>query len=130
MGWPWWWYRSGISKGLDMIDIWLYPVLGAVCFSGNLYGPLEWSNFTSQRPRFSTTVYVTKTVVAVLYKWSDIILIDYKICCTVLAETSLYRSDADFSCLDGTIKIPFDRVNDDYCDCRDGSDEPGKGIVY
>lgn len=26
---------------------------------------------------------------------------------------------------EGAITIPFSRINDDYCDCPDGSDEPG-----
>jgi protein kinase C substrate 80K-H len=32
----------------------------------------------------------------------------------------------EFTCLDGSEKIPLRRVNDDYCDCADGSDEPGR----
>mmetsp|Transcript_262 Transcript_262/g.380 ORF Transcript_262/g.380 Transcript_262/m.380 type:complete len:268 (-) Transcript_262:256-1059(-) len=30
-----------------------------------------------------------------------------------------------FSCFDKTEVIPYDHVNDDFCDCPDGSDEPG-----
>ncbi|KZC14414.1 PREDICTED: glucosidase 2 subunit beta [Dufourea novaeangliae] len=40
-------------------------------------------------------------------------------------KSSLYSPDRDFQCLDGSLLIPFTRVNDDYCDCADGSDEPG-----
>lgn len=38
---------------------------------------------------------------------------------------SLYNPNMDFKCLDGSNTVPFIQVNDDYCDCDDGSDEPG-----
>ncbi|XP_072950065.1 glucosidase 2 subunit beta [Epargyreus clarus] len=42
-----------------------------------------------------------------------------------LSKASLYSPTKDFTCFDGTLTIPFSHVNDDYCDCFDGSDEPG-----
>lgn len=44
------------------------------------------------------------------------------------ADQHLYKPDSggQFACLsDPSIRIPFGQVNDDYCDCPDGSDEPG-----
>jgi hypothetical protein len=43
---------------------------------------------------------------------------------------SLYQKYAPtssnlWSCLDGSRSIMWSAVNDDYCDCPDGSDEPG-----
>jgi len=32
-----------------------------------------------------------------------------------------------FACFDGELSITWSSVNDDYCDCNDGSDEPGTG---
>lgn len=42
-----------------------------------------------------------------------------------LSNRHFYDESKPFTCLDGSGTIPFDRVNDDYCDCSDGSDEPG-----
>lgn len=44
-----------------------------------------------------------------------------------LAERYLpLKSDSGlWSCVDESKKIPWSAVNDDYCDCSDGSDEPG-----
>uniref|UniRef100_A0A915DVQ9 Glucosidase 2 subunit beta n=1 Tax=Ditylenchus dipsaci TaxID=166011 RepID=A0A915DVQ9_9BILA len=40
-------------------------------------------------------------------------------------KAALYQQSDEFQCLDGSKTIPFEHVNDDYCDCADGSDEPG-----
>ncbi|KAH8264461.1 hypothetical protein KR038_008872 [Drosophila bunnanda] len=50
----------------------------------------------------------------------------------IIRGTRLFDYDAykpnfegKFRCLDGTKEIPFDHLNDNYCDCEgDGSDEP------
>jgi len=35
------------------------------------------------------------------------------------------HDDQEFQCLYSKEFISFDAVNDNYCDCKDGSDEPG-----
>ena len=42
-----------------------------------------------------------------------------------IVAAQLYDATRDFKCLDGSATIKFAAVNDDYCDCADGSDEPG-----
>ncbi|XP_039971424.1 glucosidase 2 subunit beta [Xiphias gladius] len=42
-----------------------------------------------------------------------------------LTKRQFYEEGKPFTCLDDSRTISFDRVNDDYCDCQDGSDEPG-----
>lgn len=42
-----------------------------------------------------------------------------------LSEAGLYAPGDTFTCLDGKLTIKYTQVNDDFCDCADGSDEPG-----
>jgi len=42
-------------------------------------------------------------------------------------EHGAYSSTTPFNCKDGIGNIPAHAVNDDFCDCTDGSDEPGTG---
>ncbi|XP_059891816.1 glucosidase 2 subunit beta-like [Gadus macrocephalus] len=42
-----------------------------------------------------------------------------------LSYKRFYRERKSFLCIDGSKMILFEQVNDDYCDCDDGSDEPG-----
>ncbi|KAF9194871.1 hypothetical protein BGZ51_007091 [Haplosporangium sp. Z 767] len=41
------------------------------------------------------------------------------------AKLYLPDNSNNWKCLDGSKSIPFSAVNDDFCDCPDGSDEPG-----
>ncbi|RIB21872.1 glucosidase II beta subunit-like-domain-containing protein [Gigaspora rosea] len=42
------------------------------------------------------------------------------------SKAHLYEAKGpDWTCLDGSATIPYEAINDDFCDCADGSDEPG-----
>lgn len=52
-------------------------------------------------------------------------------------QSSFYVPNEEnmFGCIESGEKIPFNRLNDNYCDCLDGSDEPGtnacpNGLFY
>ncbi|MDP2437503.1 MAG: hypothetical protein Q8P67_17300, partial [archaeon] len=40
-------------------------------------------------------------------------------------ERAAAYSGTHYTCDGGAVKLPASRLNDDYCDCGDGSDEPG-----
>ena len=74
----------------------------------------------------STYSFVSGIVEIIFYKYWGIKLCDYTKFSWFALELSFYVPGKDFTCLDGSVTLPFSYVNDDYCDCPDGSDEPGK----
>lgn len=40
-------------------------------------------------------------------------------------EQAAYAGVSTFQCKDGSLTVPITSLNDDFCDCNDGSDEPG-----
>ena len=41
------------------------------------------------------------------------------------AKYNAAQASGTFECFDGFKRMPVSAVNDNYCDCPDGSDEPG-----
>lgn len=50
-----------------------------------------------------------------------------KLCGVLKSDMHKYKMDRNgmFTCLDGNEKFTYDFLNDDFCDCKDKSDEPG-----
>ncbi|XP_076866719.1 glucosidase 2 subunit beta-like [Brachyhypopomus gauderio] len=64
-------------------------------------------------------------IAVALIIWSASFVESKKIRGISMSYKRFYRERISFLCIDGSKLIPFDQVNDDYCDCADGSDEPG-----
>lgn len=44
-------------------------------------------------------------------------------------KVAIVLNDTHFSCDDGENILDLDKFNDDFCDCRDGSDENSNFII-
>ncbi|XP_064200961.1 glucosidase 2 subunit beta-like isoform X1 [Anguilla rostrata] len=64
-------------------------------------------------------------IIIVVIIWSTVLVDSRKIRGISLTYRRFYKEKKSFLCIDGSKIIPFEQVNDDYCDCLDGSDEPG-----
>jgi hypothetical protein len=51
-------------------------------------------------------------------------ILEFEVVSVVVADEKYYQSDV-IKCKDGSKSFTRDRVNDDFCDCVDGTDEPG-----
>lgn len=73
-----------------------------------------------------------KITLKMLFRITFLVLVSLSNCVEVsrprgvpLTKKVFYDPEKDFICIDGTTTMPFTYVNDDFCDCPDGSDEPG-----
>lgn len=59
------------------------------------------------------------------FSYSESVSTGLKLTICITAQPKYKPTAGRFGCLDGSADIPWTSVNDDYCDCLDGSDEPG-----
>lgn len=62
---------------------------------------------------------------ALRYLWEFHSQVIYPLRRLIKVALSAYKIGERFKCLLTPLSIPWSKVNDDYCDCPDGSDEPG-----
>lgn len=82
--------------------------------------------FLSRHPKFVLFGLCLECLSGLVYLHSAIFVLGTKCLLLSFSGHHFYDESKPFTCLDGSATIAFDRVNDDYCDCKDGSDEPGK----
>lgn len=85
--------------------------------------------------KLSTAESVVRTVLRFVYFLMR--------CCFFIIQIDFYRGislkhydnyipslNNTFKCLENELEIKFERVNDDFCDCDDGSDEPSTNACF
>lgn len=45
-------------------------------------------------------------------------------------DEKYYKSSSEIKCKDGSKKFTRAQLNDDFCDCPDGTDEPGSNFLF
>ena len=44
-------------------------------------------------------------------------------------DEKYYKSSSEIKCKDGSKRFTRAQLNDDFCDCADGTDEPGSSFI-
>lgn len=114
----------GLKKKKNVIILTLCVVVSFILYQ--LYFFLTITAEANSRNIVIPVHYEQRTMVHIRSE-ADVHINDHGVLKGVLYLNMLkYRPDSnnEFKCLKSEQKIPFECVNDDYCDCEDSSDEP------